>query len=95
MTSRTREGFDRIKAPSADVGRERDHDPAGRDALFSPTGPRRPAVHCSRCGATSDVGVATAVRALVPAFVVVPWKDHPVFASCPACRHRAWLRPQW
>jgi hypothetical protein len=50
------------------------------------------AVHCSRCDATSPLDAGTAVRSALPLFLVVPWRDHPVFAICPACRHRAWLR---
>lgn len=95
MTSDPRAGFDRIRAPGASPRRaERDADPAGREALFSDPLRRGLRVHCSRCGETSDVGAVGAVRALVPAFVVLPWRDHPVFAVCPACRRRAWLRPR-
>lgn len=78
-------------------------DPDGRAALFSagggPTG-RSPegggalglAVHCSRCDATTSLDAATAVRSALPLFLVLPWRDHPIFALCAACGHRAWLR---
>jgi hypothetical protein len=49
-------------------------------------------VHCSRCDATSALDAGSALRAALPLFVVLPWRDHPVFALCPSCRHRAWLR---
>jgi hypothetical protein len=80
-------GFDRIRAPRGDAQRP-------RDALFSAPAPTtRAAVHCSRCDATSPLDLAGAARAAFPLFLVAPWRDHPVFAVCPACRHRAWLRP--
>lgn len=50
------------------------------------------AAHCSRCDATSPLDAGTAVRSALPLFVVLPWRDHPVFALCPACGHRSWLR---
>ncbi len=49
-------------------------------------------VHCRRCDATSPIDVQSAVRAVLPLALVAPWRRHPVFAVCPACRHRAWLR---
>lgn len=106
MTDRPRR-FDRIKAPDQRL-LERpegarfdtdDTDPDGRAALFShghppsggPGGP--PSVHCSRCDETTPVDAGTALRSVVPLFLVAPWRDHPVFAVCPACRRRSWLRP--
>ncbi|MGI8874237.1 MAG: hypothetical protein ACR2KP_07915 [Egibacteraceae bacterium] len=95
--------LDRIKAPQRRV-QERsrgdrleapDADQQGRAALFTPT-QRRGApitVHCSRCKATSPVDAGTALRSTLPLFLVAPWRDHPVFAVCPACRRRSWLRP--
>jgi hypothetical protein len=47
---------------------------------------------CSRCGATSTLDASAVVRAALPLFLVAPWRRHPVFALCPACRYRAWLR---
>jgi hypothetical protein len=78
-------------------------DPAGRAALFSSgtsQAGRSPegggslgvAVHCSRCDTTTSLDAATAVRSALPLFLVLPWRDHPIFALCPACDHRAWLR---
>lgn len=101
-----RRGLDRIKAPEQRL-LERpegarydtdDTDPDGRAALFShghaPTGPSTTAtVHCSRCDETSPLDVGTALRSAVPLFLVAPWRHHPVFAVCPACRRRSWLRP--
>ena len=97
-------GFDRIKPPDS-WGRRAAHDtadPEGRAALFTgaedvvrqakvvpPEGVR---VHCSRCEATTAVDGRTALRMAAPLFLVAPWKSHPIFAICPACNARTWLR---
>lgn len=79
-----------------------DADASGRAALFSAGS--RPAssftddralgltAHCSRCGESTSLDVATALRSAFPLFLVAPWKQHSVFAVCPTCRRRAWLR---
>lgn len=96
-------GFDRIKTPD---GWSRRHpssvDPEGRAALFSdpqravrttPAGPPDGfRVHCSRCGDTTGVDSRTALRMAAPLFLVAPWRSHPVFAVCPSCGVRSWLR---
>ena len=96
-------GFDRIKAPDAWARRQPESvDPQGRAALFTgadeavsaakagpPEGFR---VHCSRCEATTAVDSRTALRLAAPLFLLAPWKSHPVFAVCPACGARSWLR---
>lgn len=98
--------FDRIKAPERRLlERAEGHrldageaDPEGRVALFtqgrrhSSTGTGA-TVHCSSCDTSSPVDAGTAVRNLLPLFLVAPWRSHPVFAVCPSCRRRAWLRP--
>jgi hypothetical protein len=94
-------GFDRIRRPSEGAARPsgiRAADPAGRAALFSAgaTPAASPggglALHCSRCGASSPLDAGTALRAAFPLFLVAPWRRHQVFAVCPACCRRAWLR---
>lgn len=100
-------GLDRIKAPEQRL-RERpegtrfdtdDTDPEGRAALYSHGAERfggsrgTATVHCSRCGETSPLDAGTALRSALPLFLVAPWRDHPVFAVCPACGRRSWLRP--
>ena len=95
-------GFDRIKPPDEWARRVEPQDPEGRAALFTgideavhaakagpPQGFR---VHCSRCGQTTGIDARMAVRMAVPLFLLVPWKDHPVFAVCPSCGARSWLR---
>lgn len=94
--------FDRIKTPDGWARREDRPDPAGRAALF--TGPDEAVrsaragppdglhVACSRCGSASVVDGRGALRMAVPLFLFAPWKSHPVFAVCPACGARSWLR---
>lgn len=93
------QGFDRIRPPGQ---RHRD-DPLGRAALFGdgparatagldPARERGPALVCSRCSARSPLDPLTVVRVAFPLFLVLPWREDPVFALCPACRHRAWLK---
>ena len=50
-------------------------------------------VTCDRCGETSSVDAGTALRSAIPLVLVAPWRSHPLFATCPACRRRSWLRP--
>lgn len=102
----TDRGFDRIKPPERRLLERTEDprldsgeaDPKGRGALYT-GGARRsksPAVvtvHCSRCEVASRLDAGTALRSAAPLFLVAPWKDHPVFAVCPACRRRSWLRP--
>lgn len=99
-------GLDRIKPPERRLlerseGPRFDRgeaDPQGRAALYT-GGPRRRTdgavvtVHCSRCEVASRLDAVAALRSAVPLFLVAPWRDHPVFAVCPACRRRSWLRP--
>jgi hypothetical protein len=86
-------GFDRIRPSRAQGG---DRDPQGRGALFS-VGADRPRplarVHlaCDRCGVSTPLDVATALRAAFPLFLVSPTRIGSVFAACPACRRRSWL----
>jgi hypothetical protein len=95
--------FDRIRPPGARLWAPADEaaapDPAGRAALFSPpTGARSGGeaaaleLHCSRCGTATPLALSTLLRAALPLFLVVPWRRHPLFAVCPACRRRAWLQ---
>ena len=95
-------GFDRIKAPDGWARREAATDPEGRAALFTGAdeavaaakpGPAEGfRVSCSRCLATTRVDARTAARLAAPLFLLAPWKSHPVFAVCPVCGTRSWLR---
>lgn len=96
-------GFDRIKPPERRLLERTDADPDGREALYTAHGRARsgpfPAgtavtVECERCGAVSRLEPKEALRALLPLALFAPWRNHPVFAICPAGRHRAWLRPR-
>jgi hypothetical protein len=96
--------FDRIKQPDAWSRRHDDSlgDPQGRAALFTgadeavraaKAGPENGvAVNCSRCGETRRIDTRTAGRMAAPLFLVAPWKRHPIFAVCPSCGVRSWLR---
>jgi hypothetical protein len=96
--------FDRIKPPAERL-LERDvvSDPAGKAALFTGGGERPAtagildsisaiAVECARCGALSGLDPRTALRSVLPMALYAPWREFPVFAICPAGRHRAWLK---
>lgn len=96
-------GFDRIHRPHERIARRAGGhdlgDEAGRAAVFSGTAPapeaaapRRALVTCSGCGETSPIDAVAVLRAVVPLAIVLPWRPYPVFAICPACRRRAWLR---
>jgi hypothetical protein len=97
--------FDRIKPPDSWARRQDEHDPQGRAALFTgvdeavrsakmgPDGGL--AVTCSRCGETRRIDGRAAARIAAPLFLIAPWKRHPVFAVCPACGTRSWLRLTW
>lgn len=96
-------GFDRIKPPDGWSRRDPEAvDPEGRAALFTnaeravrttPAGPPDGLrVDCSRCGASTGIDGGTALRMAAPLFLVAPWKSHPVFAVCPSCGVRSWLR---
>ncbi len=99
--------FDRIKPPERRLlerpaprePQSPEADALGRAALFSAGRPAATGLvlfglHCSSCGEVSSVGPRAALRSALPLFLVVPWRRHPIFALCPACRRRAWLRPQ-
>ena len=97
--------FDRIKPPDRWARRDdQTADPQGRAALFTggddavraaKVGPAAGVrVHCSRCDQTAGVDGRTALRMAVPLFLVAPWRTHPVFAVCPSCGARSWLRVQ-
>lgn len=99
--------FERIKPVERRLDDRGDHGPGddhpdmtGRSALFSTTSSRTSedqsplvAASCARCGATTPLDLRRLVRVAFPVVVVAPWRSHPVFARCPACQQRAWLRP--
>ena len=101
-------GFDRIKPPDRRLLERPEErrpeapgaDRGGRAGLFSagrPTGgggspPLPLQLRCSGCDEVSTLDARTAVRSAAPLFLVAPWRSHPVFAVCPACRGRRWLK---
>lgn len=96
--------FDRIKPPDAWARREAEAtgDPEGRAALFTGAdaavrtaraGPENGfSASCSRCGESRRIDARTAGRMAAPLFLVAPWKRHPLFAVCPSCGVRSWLK---
>jgi hypothetical protein len=89
----TRPAGDRLDDPAANLDGRTAPFSAAPDPDAAATGPVLGlAAHCSRCGATFALDPVTVVRAVLPLVVVLPWRDHPVFARCAACATRAWLR---
>ncbi|WP_370327173.1 hypothetical protein [Euzebya sp.] len=75
----------------------RTHEAGEQDRADRPSPPagRSPVhVECSHCGVSSPLHLGDAIRHAIPLVLVAPWKSHPVFARCPACERRAWLRPR-
>lgn len=83
--------FDRVAAPTTAA---RPRDAAGKEALYStaPTAaPTRPIeVTCRRCGVTSGLTLAGAVRLLRPPMLANPVTGT-LWTRCPACDRRSWL----
>lgn len=78
-------------------------DEAGKRSLFGPA-PSQPTrrdpsrragpvtIECSRCGATTRVGVGDALRRLVRFSLWVPGRTYSRRLTCPACSRRSWVR---
>lgn len=87
------ERLDRIRGPDAARSRHRDHD--GKEALYStspgaaPTSPVL--VVCERCDVEKGIGLLDAVRLLRPPVFVNPASGR-MWAKCPTCERRSWLR---
>lgn len=66
----------------------------GKQALFRPG--HRPSgpvtVECSRCGATTRIGAADALRRLAGLSLWVPGRTYSRRLRCPACHRRSWVR---
>lgn len=52
-------------------------------------------VHCSSCGARSEVDVVRYLALHVPFFLWRPGRGFTRFMVCPACRRRTWLSASW
>lgn len=83
--------FDRVSRPTPGV---RSRDAAGKEALYStaPTAaPTRPLeVSCRRCGVTSGLTFAAALKLVRPPMLFNPLTGT-MWARCPACARRSWL----
>jgi hypothetical protein len=76
-------------------------DDQGGQAPGAPAGPG-PAglvapveVHCSSCGATSQVDLARYLLLHLPFFFWRPGRGFTRFMTCPACRRRTWVSASW
>lgn len=85
--------LDRVSKP--DPRRPQFRDRHGKEALYSTSpgaAPARPVtVSCNRCEVERGLKLAEALAVLRPPFVVNPM-SRKVWARCPTCRRRAWLR---
>jgi hypothetical protein len=52
-------------------------------------------VHCSSCGARSEVDVVGYLALHVPFFLWRPGRGFTRFMTCPSCRSRTWLSASW
>lgn len=91
-------GFDRIRPVHAESPRRAD--PQGKQALFSSPEPEptwgHAAVTCPACQRRTVVSLATLAKLTFPG-VYAPWprSGHKVWARCPECGRREWLRVQF
>lgn len=107
-------GFDRVRPRSprpVHTTPGSGHDAEGKRALFSSTETSVPGmgsalVECSRCGESTVLGLARAMRAALPSvhfgirigrgqdvhsFSVLK-HDYPTYMRCPACGRPSWVR---
>lgn len=76
--------------PDEKVPDHRDVDPRGAGRLLPPV-----AVHCSSCGALTEVDVMDFVSLHVPFFLWRPGRGFTRFMTCPSCRRRSWISASW
>ncbi|MBW3664522.1 MAG: hypothetical protein KY469_15585 [Actinobacteria bacterium] len=87
--------FDRVSRPDPKSLPERDG--AGKEALYT-TSPEAPptapvTIHCERCGTQRALKVGDLLSLVRPPMFVNPMRDGGrVWARCPACEKRSWLR---
>ncbi|HEX3907356.1 MAG TPA: hypothetical protein VHW92_05455 [Mycobacteriales bacterium] len=109
------EGFDRVRPrtprPPSAVG-PTPPDAEGKRALFSSAAPSTRSgagsvlVECSRCGESTALGLAQALRAAWPSLHLalrlghaedvtvlgLSRRDYPTFMRCPSCGRPSWVR---
>jgi hypothetical protein len=87
------EKFDRVRKPAG--GSAAGRDARGKEALYSTAPGAEPSaqvlVACTRCDVESGINVLELARALTPP---VAWNPltRKVWARCPSCERRSWLR---
>ncbi|HXW32280.1 MAG TPA: hypothetical protein VEJ21_04240 [Acidimicrobiales bacterium] len=64
--------------------------PPVRQGLLPPV-----TVHCSSCGAHSEVDLFGYLALHVPFFVWLPGKGFTRYMTCPVCRRRNWVSASW
>lgn len=84
----------RAPAPPSGGAQQADLPPTSCDDPRLPSGTSPLRVECGHCGVDCPLPLDQAVRNALPLSVVLPWKSHPVFATCPCGQRRAWLRPR-
>jgi hypothetical protein len=85
--------FDRVSAPRPRRADERDQ--RGKEALYSTAPGAAPSsqvlVVCRRCDVESGISLLEMAKVLAPPFVWNPLNGR-LWARCPACDQRSWLR---
>lgn len=93
MADGTSPRLDRVAKP--DPCRPQFRDKHGKEALYSTApgaAPARPiVVTCNRCEVERGMKLGESLAVLKPPFLVNPVTGK-VWARCPTCRRRAWLR---
>lgn len=88
--------FDRV-APPRFTGRLV-RDGQGKEALYSTAPGAPPTAHlqvvCERCDVESGLRSLTALRLFMPPLLYGPFRRR-LWARCPACQRRSWLRVRW
>lgn len=85
--------FDRVGGPRPRAAGQRDQQ--GKEALYSTAPSATPSSQvlmvCERCDVESGRSVVQTARLLTPPFVWNPFSGK-LWARCPACERRSWLR---
>lgn len=87
------ERLDRVQPPDVSRPRERDHE--GKEALYSTSPKAAPSepvlVVCTRCDVERGLGLVDAAKLLRPPVFYNPASGR-LWARCPTCERRSWLR---
>jgi hypothetical protein len=94
VTSAGRSGrFDRVAKPEPGASRHRSHE--GKEALYSTAPGAAPSsqvlVVCERCDIEKGISLLRSITLLKPPVLFNP-VNKKLWARCPACERRSWLR---